>query len=165
HNTHQWRARVDAELLAQPATGRLGVQQRGELKPKADRLELAWWGNAVAGDFVALAVADDDDAVGDQAKRAFNGQEHAGLRRAEVAVEDVAVVRVHDQRHATDSRRETTDGASLGHVGVDHIRRQAGDELDNAGQGDQLVERIDLAPERGQHDWLDRASTCQAEDG
>ena len=63
HNPHQWRARVDAELLAQPATGRLGVQQRGELKPKADRLELAWWGSAVAGDFVALAVADDDDAV------------------------------------------------------------------------------------------------------
>src|ERR1700681_3022039 len=92
------------ELLAA-----LAVAELPKLQTEPNRDQLVHWRHAVAGDFGALAVADDDHAVGHQAERTFDGQEDARLPGAEVAVEDVAVVSVNNQRHAADARREATD--------------------------------------------------------
>src|SRR6266851_1190264 len=54
-------------------------QELRRLEAEPYRGELVQRRDAVPGDFIALAVADDDDAVGGQSERALDGQEDARL--------------------------------------------------------------------------------------
>ena len=149
----RWRAdgrRVEGLRFDSLLTSRVRAQERTQLEPKPNRLDLGERRHAVAGNLVALAVADDNDAVGRQAERALDRQEHPRSGATEVAVEDVAVVRVHDQGYAAEAGGQSADGAGLGHVGVDNVRPDLANDLDQPGQRDQVVEGTDFAPERCQ---------------
>ena len=96
-----------------------------------------------------------------RASCALGAEEDARLRRAEISLEHVAVVGVHDAgaRAATggpvvDGRRQPAERAGLGHVRVDDVRTKVAQDVEQLRERDGVVRGRDRPPQRRQ------VSTC-----
>src|SRR5262249_27576680 len=109
-----------------------------EINSKRDDLELLQPSDfEFAADFVALGLADGDDSIGAKpGQRPLNRNKKPGLRRAVIAVKDVAVIGVNNTDLARaqperrrgqpfiDQRRNAPHGPGLGLMRMDDVRFQ-----------------------------------------
>ena len=115
---------TDAELVAERAA-RFGREREEavELEAERDHLELRAVGDAEAHEVVDDRAADADEPIGPKGEATLEQAVEALDRRAEVALEDVAVVRVDDDGPgAHDLGGEPPDHPRLRRVGVNEVR-------------------------------------------
>ena len=98
-----------------------------------------------------------DDPIGDGGQAALDAQEEPRLSRAEISVEDVAVIGVQHARASVatggpvvNRRRDPANGAGLGHVGVDNPRPEIAHHVEQLRQRDGIVRGGERSPQRGQ---------------
>ena len=107
-------------------------------------------GDAEAHQVVDGRLADADEAVAETGHAALELAVDPGLRGAEVALEDVAVVGVDYRRPGTDrERRLAAQKAGLGRVGVDDVRLEVTRDADQLEQGARVPRGVHGLLQRG----------------
>jgi hypothetical protein len=127
------------------------VHGRKRRKVEAERHDavLRLIADAIGGQqLVANRRRDRDDAIADARQQALERDEHVGGQRAEITVEHVAVIRVHDTGAWRRSARQVVrpgggagQHAGFRHVGVDDGGLQGAEVTIQAHQRAQVVER------------------------
>jgi hypothetical protein len=133
------------ELAAVLLRGEEGFQ----LQAKGGAAHLLRAADAEVEDLLFLRLAEDDDAVRAAGQGALDAEEELRLPPGEVAVEDVAVVRVDHGRDTRQPRGDAAEGARLGEVRVNQVRPEAPDLPPEAEESGAVTLEGDLPPEAG----------------
>jgi hypothetical protein len=145
---HERRVRREAGLRAQAAPRQV-PRERVELEPQRNHANACARSDAQRGQVVAHRIGDGHERAGEGAQRPLDNADDGAGGGAEVAAQDVAVVRVDHHRHACGERGQTSQDAGLGRVGVHDVRADAAQEPPETDEGAEISQRSDVAPEPG----------------
>ncbi len=129
-----------------------------QIEPEPDDDDLLAWRDTELDEVVAHLGRDGDQRVAVPSEPPFEPPERLGLRRPEVAAQDMAVKRVDDDfrpRRAGDPGGEPSDRAGLRRVRMEDVRTHAADHLQELPGGCEILERRDLPLQGRQIDGLD----------
>ncbi len=150
--------RRDPEPRARGRTGHLGLHALAELDSQADDAELLSGRNPERDEVVAHLRADRDEPGRHPRQQPLEQAKRLRLERAEVAVEDMAVKRVDDDRRpggACEERRHTPHRARLRRMRVQDLRPLLADQAGKSKHRKRVPDRRDLPRQRVELDDLD----------
>src|SRR5574341_1675558 len=121
NDTDQRRICRNTKLAPETPAQRLSVRKGGEVEAERNNTNFVWGGDVVAEQLIAQAIADGQDGGGNQGSQPFKDQEKLWGKRAKIAVKDVAVKGMDDDRDTGQPGGETTHESSFGGVGGDNM--------------------------------------------
>ncbi len=146
---HERRVLRDARLSTQRAARERAREVR-ELEAERDDADLLRARDAEAHEVVLHRVGDGDESVRPGREPRLEAAEDGRLRGREVAAQHVAVVRVHDRRHAGEARGHAAEHPRLRRVRVDDRRPPLAHQAAQPKERAHVGERGDLAAEAGE---------------
>ena len=157
------RRRTEAQLGAELAAPGRRAGEGLEIEPERDHDDAIGPPDPARQHIAAHALGDGDERAGPPAEQALRLHHQPRRERREVPVEDVPVVRVHDDGHAAQRGRDPADRAGLRRVGMDDVRAKRTDEPDQRPERRPVTPAADIAPERGQRDHVLRRAAVERE--
>src|SRR5207253_7641698 len=121
--------------------------EAGEIQAQGNDAYLVARRDSHRREVVAESVGNGDGDVRQAIEGRFQPPEEGGLQRTEIAPQDVAVIRVHDDGHARQARGDPPEDTGLRGVRVDDGRAGLPDGAVELPQGREIREGSDLTPE------------------